>query len=114
MTTNPEDFIVVLTNLPSRDAALALARALVEQRLAACVNVIDGCTSVYRWKDAIECEREVPLVIKTRADLFAQLQAAIRTAHPYELPEIIAVRLHDGLREYLRWVAAQTGMAQVA
>ena len=108
MTANAQDFIVALTNLPDRDAALALARALVEQRLAACVNVIDGCTSVYRWEGAIETEREVPLLIKTRAELFGKLQSAIRAAHPYELPEIVALRVQDGLTEYLGWMAAET------
>lgn len=112
MSKNAQDYIVALTNLPSRDAALALARTLVEQRLAACVNVMDGCTSVYRWESAIECEREVPLLIKTRADQFAALQAAIRAVHPYELPEIVALGLQDGLPEYLGWIAAETTRSQ--
>jgi periplasmic divalent cation tolerance protein len=101
--------IIVLTNFPGRDSALALARRLVEAKLAACVNVLEGCTSVYRWKSKIESGQEVPMLIKTRAELFSAVQAAICSGHPYELPEIVAVPVTAGLGEYLSWVRAQTG-----
>lgn len=101
--------VIVLTNFPTRDGALALASQLVEKRLAACVNVLDGCTSVYRWKSKLESEREVPVLVKTRADLFDDVRAAIRSAHPYELPEILAVPVTAGLAEYVSWVREQTG-----
>jgi periplasmic divalent cation tolerance protein len=103
-----DEVVVVLTNLPDRESAEKLALLLVEQRLAACVNVLDGCTSVYRWQDAIETAREVPVLIKTRRELFARLQDAIRGVHPYEVPEIVALAVHDGLPAYLAWVLTET------
>jgi len=102
------DAIIVITSLPDREAAANMARALVEKRLAACVNVLAACTSVYRWKDAIETAQEVPLLIKTRGALYPEVEAAIRQAHPYELPEIIAVPVIHGLPAYLEWAAAET------
>jgi periplasmic divalent cation tolerance protein len=102
--------LLVLTNLPDRDAALRLARALVERRLAACVNVLNGCTSVYRWDGAMEQAEEVPVLIKTRAARYPELEASIRELHPYELPEIIAVPMVRGLPEYLDWVAEETAI----
>jgi periplasmic divalent cation tolerance protein len=103
-----DTYAVVLTNLPDRDRALALARALVERRLAACVNVLSGCTSLYWWRAAIDTADEVPVLIKTRAALYPQLEAAIRELHPYELPEIIALPIERGLPGYLEWIAAET------
>jgi periplasmic divalent cation tolerance protein len=100
--------IIVLTNFPDRDSALAVAGQLVEKRLAACVNVLDGCTSVYRWKSKLESEREVPMLVKTRVEHFEEVQAAIRSAHPYELPEILAVPVAAGLAEYVSWLHEQT------
>jgi periplasmic divalent cation tolerance protein len=103
--------LLVLTTLPEREAALKLARALVDKRLAACVNILSGCTSVYRWQDGVEHAEEVPLLIKTRAGRYAELEAAIRSLHPYELPEIIAVPVVQGLVDYLGWVAEETAIA---
>ncbi|MDP1717574.1 MAG: divalent-cation tolerance protein CutA [Burkholderiales bacterium] len=109
MTDAPStDAIMVITNLPDRDAAVRMAEMLVEKRLAACVNVLAACTSVYRWQGAIETAQEVPLLIKTRGALYPEVEAAIREAHPYELPEIVAVPLCYGLPGYLEWVAAET------
>ena len=103
-----DEVIVVLTNLPDRDAAVKLARELVAQRLAACVNVLAGCTSVYRWKGEVEEAGEVPVLIKTRAGRYDEVEAAIRRLHPYELPEIVAVSVTRGLDEYLEWVKDET------
>lgn len=97
-----------MTSLPDREAASRLAHDLVAKRLAACVNVLSECASVYRWKGAIENAREVPVLIKTRAARYAEVEAAIRRLHPYELPEIIAVPVVRGLDDYLRWVADET------
>lgn len=105
------DTVIVLTNLPDRDAALKLANELVATRLAACVNVLSECTSVYRWKGAIENAREVPVLIKTRAARYAEVEAAIRRLHPYELPEIVAVPIVRGSDDYLQWVADETGVS---
>ena len=106
-----DETIIVLTNLPDRAAALKLARELVEKRLAACVNVLGECASVYRWKGEIEEAAEVPVLIKTRAGRYAELEAAIRKLHPYELPEIVAVPVTHGLDEYLEWVADVTAIS---
>ena len=103
-----EPAILVLTHLPDRDAAVGLARALIAGRLAACVNIGTSVESMYHWRGQIETAREVPVVIKTRAVLFSRIETAIRAAHPYELPEIVAVPLCDGSRNYLDWIAAET------
>ena len=100
--------LLVLTNLPDQASAQALATTLVTERLAACVNLLAPCRSIYRWQGTIESAEEVPLLIKTTSERYAALEAAIRARHPYELPEIIAVPVVQGLPEYLTWVAAET------
>lgn len=100
--------LLVLTNLPDRAAAERLADLLVEKRVAACVNILAPCRSVYRWQDAVQHDEEHPLLIKTTAEAYSALEAAIRAGHPYELPEIIAVPVERGLPAYLDWVAAET------
>ncbi|HSN39505.1 MAG TPA: divalent-cation tolerance protein CutA [Burkholderiales bacterium] len=102
------DAVVVITNLPDRETAMKLAQTLVEKRLAACVNVLAACASVYRWKEEIETAQEVPLLIKTRAALYSEVEAVIRGHHPYELPEIIAVSVMRGFPGYLDWVTVET------
>ena len=100
--------LLVLTNLPDAASARLLAGALVEARLAACVNILSSCRSVYRWQGQIEDSAEVPLLIKTTAACYAALEVAIRAQHPYELPEIIAVPITHGLPDYLAWVNQET------
>jgi periplasmic divalent cation tolerance protein len=100
--------MLVLTNLPDEASAHVLATALVTERLAACVNILAPCRSVYRWQGEIERAQEIPLLIKTTTARYAALEEAIRVRHPYELPEIIAVPIAHGLPEYLNWVAAET------
>lgn len=85
-----------------------MAAHLVESRLAACVSVLAGCRSVYRWKGAVEESGEVPVLIKTSAERYPALEAALRERHPYELPEIVAVPVECGLPAYLQWVAGET------
>lgn len=102
------DTLLVISNLPDRASADRLAQALVERRLAACVNILAPCRSVYRWQGALESAEEHPLLIKTTADRYSALEEAIRGLHPYELPEILAVRLSAGLPDYLAWVVAET------
>jgi len=106
-----EAAIVVLTNLPDSASAGKLARALVEGRLAACVNVGATVESIYHWRGEIETAAEVPLAIKTRAVLFSEVEAAIRRFHPYELPEIVAVPITHASTAYLDWIAAETRSA---
>jgi periplasmic divalent cation tolerance protein len=103
--------ILVFTNLPDRAAAMDLARKLVDERLAACVNVLGDCTSVYRWEGRNESVTEVPVLIKTLAQHYARLEQLIKSVHPYELPEIIAVPISSGLPAYLKWVAEETSAA---
>ena len=100
--------LLVLTNLPDRDSAEALAAVLVGERLADCVNILPACRSVYRWKGAVEVGDEVPLLIKTSEARYAALEGAIRARHPYEIPEIIAVPITQGLPGYLAWLKAET------
>jgi periplasmic divalent cation tolerance protein len=104
----PADIYLVLTNLPDRDSAGRLAHALIEKRLAACVNVLSPCRSVYRWQGKMEGAEEFPMLIKTTRERYPALEAAIRAAHPYELPEIIAVPLAGGLPGYFEWVDSET------
>jgi periplasmic divalent cation tolerance protein len=104
----PQDTLLVITNLPDRGSAERLAEALIARRVAACVNVMAPCRSVYPWQGAVEHAEEHPVFVKTPADRYDALQQAIRELHPYELPEIIAVRLDAGLPEYLNWVASET------
>ena len=100
--------LLVLTNLPDRPSAERLAQSLVQARLAACVNILAPCGSVYSWKGNLENAEEHPMLIKTTRDRYAALEAAIRAGHPYELPEIIAVPLAAGFSAYLEWVVAET------
>ena len=100
--------LLVLTNLPDRAAAERLADALIERRLAACVNILAPCRSVYRWKGAVQRDEEHPMLIKTTTARYPALETAIRAGHPYELPEIIAVPIGPGLPAYLEWVDSET------
>ena len=102
--TDAADVIIVYCTVPDTNTGERIARQLVEYRLAACVNLLPGVTSVYRWKGRVETEAEVLLMIKARAADYKQMETAIRSQHPYELPEIIAVPVTDGLGEYLDWV----------
>jgi periplasmic divalent cation tolerance protein len=106
MNTPPA--ILVLTTLPDQDAARKLARQLVEARLAACVNVLAPCTSIYRWQGALNEDGEVPVIIKTAAENYGRVETFVRERHPYELPELVAIDIANGLPDYLAWVAAET------
>jgi len=101
-----EDLIVVYTTAGSEDQAARIATALVEENLAACVNIVPGIHSVYRWKGKIEKDKEYLLIIKSAALRFDALRERIRTLHSYELPEIIAVRIEAGDPDVLAWIFA--------
>jgi len=94
--------------MPDQATARSLAQALVEARLAACVNVGAAVDSLYHWRGQIETAAEVPVMIKTQRARYPAIESAIRERHPYELPEIIAVPITDGLGPYLQWIAAET------
>lgn len=100
--------LLVLTNLPDLASAEKLARALIETRAAACVNVLAGCRSIYRWQGALEVADEIPLLIKTSAANYPEIEAMVRAQHPYAVPELIAIPITHGLPAYLDWVAKET------
>ena len=100
--------LLVLTNLPDERAGKALAHHLVEQQLAACVNCLPRVQSIFRWQGAIEPADEVTLLIKTTQTRYAELEAAIKAAHPYQVPEIIAMPIVAGWQPYLDWIEHET------
>jgi periplasmic divalent cation tolerance protein len=95
---------LVLTTAGSENEALKIARALVERRLAACVNLVPRVRSIYRWKDEVEESEEYLLLIKTVASREDELRQAIRQLHSYELPECISIAMESGSAEYLKWI----------
>ena len=100
--------LLVITNLPDRAAAERIADALIGKRLAACVNILAPCRSVYRWKAEVRHDEEHPMLIKTTLERYPELEAEIRAQHPYELPEIVAIPIERGLPGYLAWVAEES------
>ena len=100
--------LLVLTNLPDADSAGGLARLLVESRFAACVNQLPVVRSTYQWQGKLEVAEEVPLLIKTTVGRYPEVEQAIRIAHPYDVPEIIALPVVQGLPDYLAWVVRET------
>ena len=99
--------LVALSTIESLDAAEHLAATLVEARLAACVNVIEGIRSIYRWQGAVERDTEVLLVIKTTRGRFAELRERLLAEHPYDVPELIALDVTDGAAAYLDWIRSE-------
>lgn len=102
-----EGFIQVITATDKRENADHIARSLVEMRLAGCVQIVGPVTSIYRWKGAIETAGEWLCLIKTSAERYGAIEQAIRTLHPYETPEILALPVAAGSRDYLEWLAGQ-------
>lgn len=100
--------LLVISNLPDAAAADRVARTLLEKRLAACINILPAVRSVYRWQGAIEEATEVGIFIKTTAARYAELEAALKALHPYEVPEILALPVTAGLPAYLQWVYEET------
>lgn len=100
--------ILIITNFPDKKAALALAVKLVEMHLAACVNVLGECNSIYSWQGKTETAVEIPLLIKTQQQHYDQVEQMIKAMHPYELPEVIIVPVSGGLPAYLQWVSDAT------
>jgi periplasmic divalent cation tolerance protein len=102
--------ILVISTLPDREQAEKLAQVLIDQKLAACVNILPAATSVYRWQGKVETASETMVLIKTTMERYPALESVIKTQHPYELPEIIAVPLVAGLPAYLAWVETETSI----
>jgi len=109
---NPADILLVMTTCPDRASADTLAARLVETRLAACINILSPCQSVYHWKGAVERGEEIPLLIKTTAARYPEVEAAIRDLHPYELPEILALPVAAGFAPYLDWIGASVRLPE--
>ena len=102
------DVRLVLSTCSSAEEAEKIARTLVEARVAACVNIVPGMRSIYRWKGAIEDASEVLLLIKTRLERLPEVETLIRRTHSYELPEIVVLPVESGLPAYLGWIAEET------
>jgi periplasmic divalent cation tolerance protein len=102
------DIVLVLTTVPAGERAELLARTLVDERLAACVNVYPPMVSLYRWRGVIERDSEQQIVIKTAVSRVPDLRARLSGLHPYELPELLILEVSDGSPDYLQWVAAET------
>ena len=98
--------LVALSTVATAEAAERIARSLVEKGLAACVNVVPGLVSFYRWQGRVERDPEVLLVIKTRSERFEELKAALLAEHPYDLPELVAFPIAAGHQPYLEWLEA--------
>jgi periplasmic divalent cation tolerance protein len=102
------DALVVLVTTPTPEHAAEIARALVDERLAACGNVVPGLRSIYRWEGKVQEDAEALLVLKTTRARFDALRARVLALHPYELPEVIALPIEEGSAPYLAWIAAET------
>jgi periplasmic divalent cation tolerance protein len=100
--------LLILTNLPDVASAEKLAQALIEHRAAACVNVLAPCRSIYRWKGAVETAEEIPMLIKTTRAAYPLVEEIVRLHHPYDVPELIATPITDGLPAYLDWLDTET------
>ena len=103
-----DDYIMVLTTCNSSETSSLIAETLISNKLAACVNIIKGVESVYQWQGKIEHDKEILLIIKTRESLFSQVEQTIQELHSYELPEIIAVPIKTGEKNYLNWIQSAT------
>lgn len=103
--------LVVYCTCPDQAAAEYIAEAVVSERLAACVNLVPGVTSIYRWQGEIQRDAELLLIIKTRRAVYPQLEARISELHPYQVPELIALPVQAGSAAYLAWIADNTGIS---
>lgn len=105
MTANmPADHLIIFCTCPDKDTAEKIARLLVETNIAACVNILPGMTSLYKWEGKIESAQEHLLLIKAHKEHYQTIESTLRTHHPYDLPEIIAAPIERGLPEYLHWI----------
>ncbi|KJP87590.1 hypothetical protein AK88_02758 [Plasmodium fragile] len=100
----PTDFIAVYVTAPGSDVAEKIAHVLLEDKLASCVNIIPGVLSLYHWKGEIARDNEVLMMIKTRKNLFPKIVDTVKANHPYEVPEVISVPIHQGSKDYLDWI----------
>ncbi len=106
------DYLQVVTTTGNREDAEAIARRLVERRLAACVQIVGPMTSIYRWQGAIETAQEWQLIAKSRRELLAAIERAIAELHPYDVPEVIAVPILAGSPGYLQWLDGEVDLPE--
>lgn len=102
------EVIIVITNFPDKKSASAFAQTLIDERQAACVNILSACTSFYRWQNTMESSEEFPVFIKTQKKHYNRVEELINIMHPYELPEVIIVPVIGGLPAYLQWINTET------
>lgn len=105
-------YVLLLSTAPNPEVAASIARELVERRLAACVNILPGIVSIYRWQGAVEQDQEVLLYIKTTQECFEPLSAALHQLHPYQLPELIQIPITSGSPAYLNWISESVSRSQ--
>ena len=105
----PHKIRVILATTGNEEQAVSIARALVTERLAACVNIVGPMRSIYRWRDKLEDDREYLLIIKTRATLYVKVEKRVREMHSYEVPEVLALTANRGSPPYLKWLLDSTG-----
>ncbi len=99
-----EEVLIILTTWPDADTARVAARTIVEEKLAACANIVPAVESIYRWEGKVESAREVLMILKTTIARYQMLETRLRALHTYEVPEVVCLRATDGLPAYLRWV----------
>ncbi|MTJ48318.1 divalent-cation tolerance protein CutA [Dolichospermum sp. UHCC 0259] len=102
------EFILVYVTCKDRAEALSVGRAVVEDRLAACANIIDGMDSIYWWQGELQVEKEAILIMKSHRDLFAELTEKVKSKHSYEIPCVVALPIETGNEDYLNWLMAET------
>ena len=103
-----DEYIVIFCTVPSKDVGNKIGSALVDKKVAACVNIVPGLTSIYEWKGKVCNDEECLLIVKSRKALFERIKKEILQLHPYELPEVISLQITDGLEPYLGWIAENT------
>lgn len=102
--TMQQTYQIILCTSPDKESAEKIAHQLINDKIAACINILPGLTSIFRWQGKIETEQEHLLLIKTRKDRYQAVEKSIQTNHPYEIPEIIAIPIEKGLAEYMQWI----------
>jgi periplasmic divalent cation tolerance protein len=100
----PTPYLIIFCTVPDSTTAKKIARILVKEKLAACCNILEGLNSIYSWENKIQDEAELLLIIKSRKELFPELEQQIKKLHPYVVPEIIAMPIINGNQEYLKWM----------
>jgi periplasmic divalent cation tolerance protein len=102
------EYIIVFITAPNENEAASISKTIVSEKLAACVNIIPSVRSIYRWQGRVEDEQEVLMIAKTKKSLFERLQERVKKLHSYSVPEIIALPLVEGSKEYLAWLGQET------